>query len=747
MPAVHLGTPALAVGAAYALVVAGLLWRGLRLSGATGLGPANRVTLVRAALVGVVSALTVESFSGAVPVAPLVTVSAVALALDAVDGWTARRTGSVSPLGARFDMEVDAFLILVLSLYVAPAVGWWVPVIGLWRYSYVAAGWVLPWLQAPVPPRYWRKVVAAVQGVTLAVVAADLLPRWLAQAALGGALALLTESFGRDIWWQWRHRDRSARAVRTPPSVVSTTLALALVWFALLAPHQLGRLSAGAFARLPVEGLALVAVAVLAPPRLGRAFAGLVGLLLGAVTLVKVLDIGFGSALGRPLDLVSDWGYAGGGVDLLADAVGRPAAIGLTVAALVLAVGVLTGTPLAMLRLTRIVRSRRVAWGRALVAVTAVWALCAVTGVRVAGEPVAADDASRYLYDRVRSIPVELRDQREFQEAAAADPLRTVPADRLLGGLRGKDVVLVFVESYGRVAVDGSSISDSVDQTLDSGTQRLRAAGFSARSGFLTSPTYGGISWLAHSTIQSGLWVDSQKRYDALLSTDRTTLSGAFQSAGWRTVGFVPSNVSDWPEGLAFYGFDRFYDARNVGYAGPRFSYSRMPDQFSLAALQRLELGRRERPPVMAEIDLTSSHTPWTPTPELVDWSEVGDGSVFTGMAAAGPKPSEVWPDPERVRSAYAESVRYTLDTLVSYVETYGDDDLVLIVLGDHQPAAIVSGEGADHDVPVSVVAHDPAVLARIADWGWTSGLRPAPDAPLWPMDSFRGRFLAAYEQ
>jgi hypothetical protein len=85
------------------------------------------------------------------------------------------------------------------------------------------------------------------------------------------------------------------------------------------------------------------------------------------------------------------------------------------------------------------------------------------------------------------------------------------------------------------------------------------------------------------------------------------------------------------------------------------------------------------------------------------------------------------------------------LSTLVSFVQRYGDPDLVLVVLGDHQPWTIVSGLGASHDVPISVIAHDPAVLNRIAGWGWNGGLRPGPHASAWPMSVFRDRFLRTF--
>ena len=170
-----------------------------------------------------------------------------------------------------------------------------------------------------------------------------------------------------------------------------------------------------------------------------------------------------------------------------------------------------------------------------------------------------------------------------------------------------------------------------------------------------------------------------------------------------------------------------------------------MPDQYTLAALQRLELARPDREPVMAEVDLVSSHSPFTPIPDLVPWDEVGDGSVFDPMPGRGPAPDEVWPDPQRVRTAYGRSIEYAVRTVAGFVEEYGDDDLVVVMLGDHQPHTIVSGEGAGREVPISIIAHDPSVLAAIHDWGWEAGLHPSPAAPSWPMSGFRDRFLTAF--
>jgi phosphatidylglycerophosphate synthase len=191
-------------GTVYALVTCTVLSLALRRSGARALGPANQVTLARATLVGGVAALVVNSLDRHTPIAVLVALATVALLLDGVDGQVARRTGTSSALGARFDMEVDAFLILVLSVFVARSAGAWVLAIGAMRYAFVAAAWLLPWLRSALPPRYSRKIVAALQGIVLVVASAGVLPYPLTILAVAASLAVLCWSFGRDINWLWR---------------------------------------------------------------------------------------------------------------------------------------------------------------------------------------------------------------------------------------------------------------------------------------------------------------------------------------------------------------------------------------------------------------------------------------------------------------------------------------------------------------------------------------------------------------
>jgi phosphatidylglycerophosphate synthase len=738
----------LACGVALNVAVAyGLAW-----AGAAALTVADLVTLTRATLACGVAALVADSFLQRPAVTALVALAAVALVLDAVDGWLARRTRTVSVFGARFDGEVDAFLILVLSVYVARSLAWWVLALGAARYLFAAAGWVVPWLRRQLPPRYWRKVVTATLGIVLTCAVADVLPRSLTYAALAVALVMMAESFGRDVWWLWCRRpavaDGSPDGSSEPAFAAAATnaVALLLVWFALVAPNQADRVTPGAFVRIPVEGLVVAGLALVLPVWARRTMAVLIGVLLAAVTLVKALDMGFFAALDRPFNVVTDMEYFSPVRVLVRDAIGPVAGDVILVVAVVVAVAVLVCLPLSLGRVTTLIARHRSRSLRTVIGLALIWVVCAVFGLQTAGGgAISSASTSRLAVSQVHAVTAAVRDQQRFDAAARVDPLRAAADRDLLTGLRGKDVLVAFVESYGRVSIEGSPSSAQVRAVLDAGAGRLHASGYSSRSAYLTSPTFGGLSWLAHSTMQSGLWVSDQGRYDRLLSSSRPTLSRLFKRVGWRTVSVMPSNREEWPEGKRFYRFDRIYDEEDFDYLGPTFGFSRMPDQFALSVFQQRELASRDRGPVMAQIELASSHAPWAPTPEMVDWDRLGDGAFFDRVHDRARSATELWRHRASIENGYYDSITYSLRSLIAFVETYGDENLVLILVGDHQPATVISGHGASHDVPISIIAHDPSVLDGIARWGWQRGMSPGSLAPVWPMDTFRDRFVSAF--
>ncbi|MGW3662524.1 sulfatase [Streptomyces sp. NPDC005141] len=534
------------------------------------------------------------------------------------------------------------------------------------------------------------------------------------------------------------------RAARTV-TVGTTVLAAALVLFGLLVPNKLERLEFGAFVRIPAEGVLLAALLLALPPKPRRITSYVVGALLGLVTILKFVDMGFYSVMARPFDLVLDWILFENAADWVKESFGRSGEIFALIAVVVLVIALLVLMTLAVARLTDVmVRHRPVATRTTLVLGTA-WITCVTLGVQFTDVPVASQLNATIVQNRVDQVQASLHDGQIFAKQASVDAFADTPSDQLLTGLRGKDVLFTFIESYGRTAIDDPAMSQEIGSVLAEGTSSLKAAGFASRSGWLRSPVTGAGSWLAHSTFLSGLWIKNQQRYRSLTTSDRNTLSKYFQKTGaWDTVGIVPGVRRAWPEGK-FFGLDRIYDSEHLGYNGPYFSWTPVPDQFSLGAFERLEHGKKNRKPMMAEIILASSHNPWAPIAHMIDWNDLGDGSVYNQIKKEGKDPKEVWKNPESVRREYRNAIEYSLHSLTEYVEKYGDKNTVLVFLGDHQPVPTVTAGSTSRDVPVAIVAKDPKVLDRISDWGWTDGLKPAKNAPEWRMDTFRDRFMTAY--
>ncbi|GGX25595.1 hypothetical protein GCM10010297_53530 [Streptomyces malachitofuscus] len=539
-------------------------------------------------------------------------------------------------------------------------------------------------------------------------------------------------------------RDAHPAGARTLRRTVHV-LAAVLVVGALLLPNSAPALRPNRFTGIPAEAI-IGAVLLLALPRRPRiVVAALYGAGLGVLTVLNLLDIGFTEYLGRGFNIVLDWGLLDDALSYVEDSMGGTAATAAAVGAVLLALLVVVVMALATVRLGHLLARHRARATRGALIAGTVWITCTALGLQIAGVPVASDRAAGAVKGQTERVVNTLRDEAAFAKEARADTFGATPPDQLLPDLRGKDVVIAFIESYGRSAVEDPAIAPGVTRTLDARAAALARAGYRARSGWLTSATYGGSSWLGHSTALSGLWIDNQQRYRTVTNGDHLTLTKAFRRTGaWDTVGIMPGVQKAWPE-AEWYGLDRVYDAFELGYRGPKFSWSTMPDQYALEAFERLEHGRKHDRPLMSEIILTSSHQPWAPIPELVDWDDLGDGSVFDAIQQTGKKSSDVIADSAASRREYGRSIQYSVTSLTQWLERYGTDDTVLVFLGDHQPIARVSGHGASRDVPVTIVAKDPEVLAKTDGWNWTEGLRPAKDAPVWRMSSFRDRFLTAY--
>ncbi len=338
-----------------------------------------------------------------------------------------------------------------------------------------------------------------------------------------------------------------------------------------------------------------------------------------------------------------------------------------------------------------------------------------------------------------------LQENGRFSKEMAAAPADYSGTPDILAGLGGRDVILAFVESYGMSALEDPRYAPVVRPRLDAMSSALEDQGLHVATGMLIAPSQGGMSWLGHGSVLSGLWLENQLRYDLLLASDRETLVDDFEAAGYRTAALMPAITMAWPEGARF-GYEQIYARKDIDYAGPPLNWVTMPDQFTWSFLEETIRDAGDDRPLFAELGLISSHAPWTPIlPVLEDWNGIGDGAVFQRWADAGEAPEVLWRDAERVREAYAMSVAYAVETMAGYAARFVDDKTILIALGDHQPAPLITGDDATRAVPVHVIAPTRALLEPFLEWGFAPGVFPEPDRAASRMDAFRSWFVEAF--
>jgi len=520
-------------------------------------------------------------------------------------------------------------------------------------------------------------------------------------------------------------------------------LAAAVLFCVLALPNHPDAVGWSVLRHIPLE-LPVLLLLMLAVGNKWR-LASVLALVLVAVTFLKLADMGMYLAYDRSFNPVLDTFLIKAGIGLLGDSIGRP----LTYVALVAAVlGILAlfYVLLRSLQLWGRVRISRAGRVLALVGVVAFggWTV-ADAGHRlgfwtVKGTPGGAARTSQMAVKRGMDVRATMADLVQFKRDAQQDIY--AGATGLLGRLQGHDVIVIYIESYGRASLDNPLYAPTHKATLAKAEGILRQEGFAVRSGWLTSPTAGGQSWLAHGTLASGLWTTDQGRYTAMLASGKKSLFHIAQEAGFRTSAFMPAITMPWPESSAM-GFDQVFPAAAIPYMGDRFNWVTMPDQFTLAAYGDL-LSDDPRPDFI-QIALISSHAPWVPVPDMLPWDEVGDGTIFNEMAARGPTPRELWKNRDDVREAYRHAIDYSLQATFEHVARLGNDAPLVAIVGDHQPAGFVAGSD-NRDVPVHLVG-PPDIIAHIDQWGWSDGLIPASTAPVRRMDTFRDAFVGAFSE
>ncbi|WP_372574989.1 sulfatase-like hydrolase/transferase [Ruegeria jejuensis] len=523
--------------------------------------------------------------------------------------------------------------------------------------------------------------------------------------------------------------------------VATPAIAAAVIFAILVLPNHPDAMAWSALNRWPLELPVLLLGMLAIGRRWGASY--IFAFLLLVAFVIKVADIAMLSAFNRTFNPILDTFLIGAGLSLLRDSIGGV----LTVLAVISTAGLLILLFLALERSLRIWATY--ALTRPLRASAAVLALL--------GAGWAAADVGHHLeYWRFDKSPpgsawtTRLTLKRGIELERTATELARFTAEAqsdtyadttgLLNALDGRDVILIWIESYGRASFENPLYAPTHLETLREAEAEITRSGMAMKSGWLTSPTSGGQSWLAHGALASGLWTSDNGRYNAMLASGHKWLFHFAQDAGYRTSAIMPAITMGWPESRAM-GFDTVIPAADIPYQGARFRWVTMPDQFTLATYPAL-LPPDPRPDFV-QIALISSHAPWTPIPDMVPWEKVGDGTIFNEMAARGPEPKALWRDRDAVRDAYRRSVDYALRATFSHVARLGDEAPLVIVVGDHQAAGFVAGSD-DMDVAAHMIG-PPKLLRLIDHWGWTDGLVPAADGPVRRMDSFRNDFLEAF--
>ncbi len=528
----------------------------------------------------------------------------------------------------------------------------------------------------------------------------------------------------------------------TAPRLILGALILHLL---LVQPNHPAALTWGALFVFPLELPAiLLGLAVLPPGRWTNWLRlGLVATLM-LVAVLKAADFAMFSALGRGFNPISDLALIEAGLRLAVGAIGPVLTVAAVVGALLAVFAVAAAVWWATGVWARVQLPRRAAAGLAAMAVLAVGVAGAEVGQAMGRwtlpvAPPGAAFTTRVGVERIDMVRATLADLRAFEAAAASDDMAGRPG--LLGAI-DRDVLIIFVESYGRASLDTPLYSETHRATLAEAEARLSDMGLAMRSGLLTAPTRGGQSWLSHATFANGLWVDNQTSYGAALASGRKTLFHLAAEAGFHTTAVMPQITMDWPES-ALMGFETVLAAKDLGYAGLPFNWVTMPDQFTFAALDRHLRDTESDRPRFVQIALGSSHAPWVPVPTLVPWDEVGDGTIFNPMAEAGDPPDVVWRDRDRVREQYRQAIDYALRVVFDYVAQHATNPPLVIVLGDHQAAGFVALDERP-DVPVHIIGPE-ALVDVVADWGWTAGLLPDARAAPIPMDRMRDMILQSF--
>jgi hypothetical protein len=488
--------------------------------------------------------------------------------------------------------------------------------------------------------------------------------------------------------------------------------------------------------------LFLIAMVALASPRLvaRRGFAFVLAVLVVAAVLLNLADAATPSLLGRDLNLYWDLRHLPSLFGLARDSAGLWS-VSVAAALLVTAVSlVIAGIYLVWRRVLATLADRRIAIGAAVLLGVA---LDVTSFLPAEQRPLAIGLGT----DIVRHAAAFERGWRMEAEAGVPLPAALAssgPPGSNLTGLKRRDVYLVYIESYGTTVFDTPEFRSALRGPLTEFESALRAAGYTMASNRLVSPTFGGGSWLAHATLASGVRMDDPVLYSQLSRSGRKMLPGYFKDAGWHAIEVMPGIKAPDPEARAW-GFDRDVYAAELGYHGPSFGWFAIPDQFTLERAAEIREALGSEAPVFTQIVLVSSHIPFSPVPPyLADWRDAG---AFATVPAGAWEEIFRPPDWTLLTPGYLKSLKYDFAVLGDWLANHLAGDALVILLGDHQPPAVVGGELQQWTVPIHVLSRDPDLVAPFIAAGYVAGLFPPPNPPPKGMETFLPGFLAAFDR
>lgn len=442
---------------------------------------------------------------------------------------------------------------------------------------------------------------------------------------------------------------------------------------------------------------------------------------------------------GRPVNLYWDARHVGNVLRMLAEAAGpaltAAAAFGAAAALLVSFLGL-------RFAWSRVASAAAHRHGRRVLGVAAA-GLVACWAASLASVPLVPDilrfaaPVSATYADQARLVAHAFARARSPADGGHYVEVSGAPGNPL-AALAGDDVLLVFVESYGNVTYTRPEFAARLAASRRGLADAVAQTGRRVMSATVTAPTFGGNSWLSHLTLLTGIEVGDPDAYARTMQGARRTLVTDFALGGYRTVALMPGLRQAWPEG-AFYRFDAILGADALDYRGPEFGWWRIPDQYALARLEQVERGAQPR---FVFFPTISSHAPFRPTPPYQpDWARLTSATPFGAEAQAALGVAPEWHD---LGPAYADTIAYAHEWLAGYLERHAASDVTLVILGDHQPPAAVSGQGADWTVPVHVVTRRDAVLDPLRQHGFVAGLQPAA-GPIGRMHELQPLLRAAF--